>query len=103
MHGRTGRRLVVVAVVSLSPLLSGVAAAQPLLGQDRTTDGPRFTPALLDQDKATIAYGGGVYFAAWWDGDNNNRTTATLRASRLDANGKPMDRLALARDEADLD
>lgn len=70
------------------------ASAQPTLTPDRPVDAPLVTRALLDQEGASIAFGGGVYLAVWRDGKNATPVHA-IHATRVTPAGVVMDDPAL--------
>jgi MYXO-CTERM domain-containing protein len=78
--------LALALVAASSPL-----AAAPLLGTDHAVDTPVVAPTLFDQQTPALAYGAGVYFAVWRDGDKNVGQVWSLKGVRFDSTGKLLD------------
>jgi hypothetical protein len=75
-------------------LVAARAAADPVLGPDRTLDPPVVTGAPGDQTQPAIAFGAGLYLNVWSDGGK------AIRGVRLDPSGAILDAIPIAIQDA---
>ena len=62
-----------------------------MLGADHAVDTPVFAPTLFDQQTPAMAFGAGMYFVVWRDGDKNVGQVWSLKGVRLSADGTLLD------------
>ncbi len=89
---RSGLVIAVVGGILCVP----VARAQPVLSMDLPVDAPKLAAQVGDQQRASIAYGGGVYLAVWADLLPGVSGISNIRGVRFTAAGTVIDFPALA-------